>query len=105
MINFKFDIINPWCKPSDTDMNNFYYTNIKLSENKNFEMQITKCNPDSIFEVEVNLVWWGSDHAGPSFDIELLGYCFNIQVYDRRHWNYETNDWKVSKIPDLDLFI
>lgn len=37
------------------------------------------------------------DHAGLKFNFEILGLCFSFNIYDRRHWNYETNTWEIHK--------
>lgn len=33
------------------------------------------------------------DHAGLNTGIGLLGYNIELNVYDSRHWNTDTNDW------------
>jgi hypothetical protein len=46
-----------------------------------------------LFEISLDLRWRGSDHAGPSFEINVLGYTARIGISDKRHWNSETNSW------------
>ncbi len=37
-----------------------------------------------------------TDHAGIFFGFGLLGYNFEIEFYDSRHWNDETNDYEKA---------
>lgn len=67
---------------------------VKLSKNKNLEIQLLYTKWTRIFSMELALDFTGRDHAGPSFTIELFGLMFIINVYDSRHWDYETNDWE-----------
>jgi hypothetical protein len=67
---------------------------IKLSKNKNLEVQLLYTKWTRIFSTELALDFVGRDHAGPSFTLELFGLMFIINIYDGRHWNDETNDWE-----------
>jgi hypothetical protein len=40
------------------------------------------------------------DHAGISFMVGLLGYAVHFQIYDTRHWNYDTNTWEEYKFDE-----
>ena len=35
------------------------------------------------------------DHAGLRVVIEICGYFIEAQIYDNRHWDYETGTWVV----------
>ena len=62
----------------------------QLSEHSSFEMQLSHWDSTSFFDV--NLKWTlKGDHCGPLFSIEVLGWFFDIQVYDHRHWNYDAD--------------
>ena len=83
MINFSFSIRNPfsqefknlWCRAYDTP-----------HKNKFIELQVYK---DSCI-VSINFNWTiRQSHAGLDIEVGLLGYCFNFNFYDSRHWNYE----------------
>jgi len=65
----------------------------KLSENKSFEIQISKFAISELLNVSLDLHWWGTDHAGPELYIHLLGLYLGIKVYDHRHWNWEEGRW------------
>lgn len=53
-----------------------------------------------ILDIGLDLRWYGSDHQGPELDINLLGFMFNVKVYDSRHWNYEENRWMTREEAD-----
>jgi hypothetical protein len=97
MIFFKFRIENPWFTPTEGfESKDYYWKDVKLSENKNFEIQISRFERSHLMDVAVDLRWWGQDHAGPELDINILGYMFNMKIYDSRHWNYENNRWQTD---------
>jgi hypothetical protein len=33
------------------------------------------------------------DHAGLKVLLSLFGYTSELNIYDRRHWDYEKNTW------------
>ena len=35
------------------------------------------------------------DHAGLTVCLGLLGYAVSGRIYDTRHWDHETNNWRV----------
>ena len=97
MIFFKFRIENPWFTPTEGfESKDYYWKDVKLSENKNFEIQISRFERSHLMDVAVDLRWWGQDHQGPELDLNLLGYMFNVKIYDSRHWNWEKNRWKTD---------
>jgi hypothetical protein len=94
MINFRLQLSNPWFKPNEDFENKDYaFIDRQVSKNKSFELQISKFESSDIFEVALDLRWWGSDHQGPRLEINVLGYMFMMQLYDCRHWNYDVNRW------------
>ncbi len=104
MIYFKFRIANPWFKSNEDQQNrDYYWKDIKLSKNKNFEIQISKFEADDLLDIGVDLQWWGKDHAGPELDLNFFGYMFNVKIYDSRHWNYEKNRWQTEDEAKTDL--
>jgi hypothetical protein len=64
----------------------------QLSQHKTVEIQISRYAFNWL-ELQLDLNWRGTDHAGPWFMIGLFGWQLDIRMYDRRHWNYETNSW------------
>ena len=98
MIYFNIKIQNPWFYPKDDfKSTNYLCWDKKLTNNKNFEIQISKFEPHELFLFKVDFRFWGSDHQGPSFEIDLFGYLFNIQIYDRRHWNWDEDRWQTDE--------
>ncbi len=61
-------------------------------KNKYWEVQVCK-TPDLLrIEVEFTIK---QDHAGLNVELGLLGYQISLTVYDCRHWDDETNTYKV----------
>lgn len=75
-----------------SDFKNYGCKVIPLSTNKTLELQATHY-AYNWFEINLDLNWKGSDHAGPSFEVNLFGYTAIIKMYDNRHWDHETHDW------------
>ena len=88
MINLNFLLTNPY---SDR-FEHVYGKDGKLTKNKSWEFQIYKS--DTIVELEFRLAH-RTDHAGVKLGIGLLGYTVSFQLYDIRHWNYDTKCWEV----------
>ena len=91
MIAFNFRIRNPF---KYADFENFGVSTGPICENKSWEIQFMRY-AYNIFEINVDLNWYGEDHAGPSININLFGYQVTAKIYDHRHWNYDTQDWEV----------
>lgn len=75
-----------------------YFENVfcfdrRLTNNKCFEFEYIISN-DKLFEFNLDLKFYGSDHAGPSLQIGIGGHSLAFRLYDRRHWDYENNDWE-----------
>jgi hypothetical protein len=92
MINFDFSLTVPKNEPSfDT-----WWLNEKMFKkwkHKTYSMQIVNRN-NLIFEVAFNANF-KTDHAGVSLAIGLFGIVFYGSIVDCRHWDDETNDYKV----------
>lgn len=97
MIYLKFLIDNPWFKPNDKfNSKDYMWKDIKLSKNKNFEIQISRFEARELLNVNMDLRWQGQDHAGPELDVNVFGFMFNVKIYDSRHWNYDEHRWKTD---------
>lgn len=98
MIFLKFKIDNPWFKPNkDFATTDYYCKDVKLSQHKNFEIQISRFEQSRLLDITIDLRWWGQDHQGPEFDFNLFGFMFNVKIYDSRHWNYEKHRWMTDE--------
>lgn len=88
------EILNPFFKKYTHNGKDYFYYHKQLLTNKSLEIQISKFNRSSIIDFTLDLHWWGNDHAGPRIDLNVLGYMFNLHIYDHRHWDYENNCWE-----------
>lgn len=77
----------------------------RISENKYFEYQLEGPNselvpPNDFFEFSV--AWTRQrDHAGFDFTFSIYKlFWLNLNIYDCRHWDDETNAWKVYNIKE-----
>jgi len=83
MIYFGFNITNPWsnkfknlwCKAYDTPF-----------KHKFLELEVVQ--DSTILSFSFRLATRQS-HSGLVMDFGILGYSFNFNWYDNRHWNYE----------------
>lgn len=94
-LSFKID--NPFYKPraEKIPQKDLFYRHWTLSKNKSLEIQITRFKSTyMLFDFLVDLHWWGYDHQGPEFRTDILGWFFNVKIYDHRHWDYENHCWE-----------
>lgn len=90
-------INNPFYKPpaEEQPQKDYFYKHWTVSKNKSAEIQITNFkSTQTALDFVFDLHWWGSDHQGPEFRIELLGFMFDLKIYDHRHWDYENHRWE-----------
>jgi hypothetical protein len=88
MINFRFNIRNPWSKAFKNYWCRSYQTPFT---NKFVELQFYR--DSSILSVNLDLTVRQS-HSGLDIEVGLLGLCMNFQLYDNRHWNHEKDEWE-----------
>jgi hypothetical protein len=99
MIYFNFSINWPWPK-SYGQQDQIDYIGIEkvVTKNKAFSMQLSKsCNFHTVFGISLNTKWWGEDHGGIRFGIEIYRYFFDIGFYDMRHWNWDAKRWYTEE--------
>lgn len=60
--------------------------------NKFWEVQMAKFSDGEIFDFRISYTT-NCDHAGFKFHFEVLGIFVTLQVYDCRHWDYDTNKY------------
>jgi len=95
MIKFRFTIKNPF-KFRDVLFKDFGYDKTwTISKNKSFEVQLAQFELQNFFNLDIDLSWNGSDHAGPGISIEILGVYIAAKFYDHRHWDYDNITWEV----------
>ena len=97
MIRFHFTLKNPFpvaYKNCNFDQIDYLEFDRSLTKNKAFSIQITKWAPTNLFSIGLDTCWFGQDHGGIGFDIELFGYFLNVNLYDKRHWDWENGCWE-----------
>lgn len=69
----------------------------KVSTNKGWEVQFYKY-AYNLVELKLDLAWAGSDHAGPTVELNIFGYTAIIKMYDKRHWDYDNHCWEIYEV-------
>ena len=89
MINIWIALRNPFlAKPFRA----VWYRAKKLSQHKTIEFQVSRYAFNWL-ELQLDLNWQGTDHAGPWFMVGFFSWQMDIRIYDHRVWNNETNNW------------
>jgi hypothetical protein len=91
MFKLNFSIYN-FLKVSNY-FRNIFWSDTEITNNKCIELECFYSN-SNVLEFNLDLSFWGSHHAGPSLTIGILGYTCSLRLYDKRHWDYDVNDWK-----------
>jgi hypothetical protein len=90
MIRFSIGIAN-WRRPCE--FKNIYNRAWAVGPNRTLEIQFDRYDYE-LLGIYLDLRWRGDDHAGPKFELNILGWCVRIDLPDNRHWDSETNDWE-----------
>lgn len=90
MIYCSFNIANPF---KHEPFKNYWQGEISVSKNKTLEFGFYKY-AWNLFEFQLDLRFWGHDHAGPSIEIGVFGYTTRLGISDNRHWNTTANTWE-----------
>ena len=61
----------------------------RISKTRGWEIQLDYWGWRNLFKFVIDLDTKGSDHAGPCFELCILGFTVEISFRDGRHWNYE----------------
>lgn len=93
MLKFSITAKNPYSKDVHCNIWECYKP---VSKNKGFEAEYYYSNYN-LFHFLVDLSWRGEDHAGPEFEVSLLGYSIRFKIYDYRHWDYAMGNWANFK--------
>jgi len=88
MINFSFNLTNPWSDRFNNVWSRSYATPFK---NKFIELEVYKDTSIVSFMFRLST---RQSHAGLDIDVGLLGYSFNFNFYDSRHWDYEAGTYE-----------
>lgn len=82
MIYLSFALRNPF----SNRFTPLWTKDIKVSKNKTIEVGVYKTN--AILGGSFGVTGLYQDHKGFNFDIELLGYRFDFNFYDNRHYEH-----------------
>lgn len=94
MIQFSFTLQIPWSIRA-SKFTNIFCVDRKISKNKNIEVEMYISSlRDELFYINIDLRWFGRDHAGPSIELGVVGYHFSVGIYDGRHWDYDLGRWE-----------
>ena len=89
MINFSFSIANPF---KFDEFQNRWHRAWAVTQNRTLEIQVYRY-AYNLFELSLDLRWWGSSHAGPRFELGIAGWTLDISLPSNHHWDSETQDW------------
>jgi hypothetical protein len=91
MISLNFNLRNPWSNRFENLWCRAYDTPFK---NKFIELEVTR----DFTLISFRFNWTvRQSHAGLDFEVGLLGYNFNCQFYDSRHWDTEKKAWETHE--------
>lgn len=67
-----------------------------LLKNKFWEIQLFR-SEDWNHYFNFHFQWTRKmDHAGFTFEVDILSFGFLFTVYDRRHWNHDKDQWEPA---------
>lgn len=66
----------------------------QITENKAWEWQTGYFGWNKIFDLDIDLIPTGGDHAGIGFSLTILGFMVDAKIYDKRHWDDENSTWE-----------
>ena len=92
MITFRLGFINPFKAESFIS---FYTWTGAITKHKFWEVQVSHYAREWL-AIELDLGWFGKDHAGPRVELNLFGYTITAQIYDHRHWDDYRNSWEYQ---------
>lgn len=90
MINFTFNISNPWS--TRWSMIKAWHGSTPI-KHKYWEIQLNKTNSLVSFDLQFNI---RQDHAGFFINAALIGYEVMFNIYDHRHWDHKNNRWETE---------
>jgi hypothetical protein len=91
---FNFSIFNIFSRKEKFDILFLYQRH--LYGKKYFEFQCDYYNY-YLFKFEFTFQPIKKDHGGLRFELNILGYSLDLNIYDSRHWDDENNCWDESE--------
>lgn len=89
MINFSFDLRNPWSRRWKNVINRSFKTPFA---NKFLEVELIEDNTILSFTFQLTA---RTDHGGLSMGLGFLSYSISFNFYDNRHWNKDTGHYFI----------
>ena len=80
-------------RKSRPDIKEIYYWDKKITKNKALSIQFDRHKGRISIGCGLSLDFF-QDHAGLVLDLEVPGYDLVVNLYDIRHWDYETKTWE-----------
>lgn len=100
MIKFNIHISLPRNWITKRGLGEFFIFDNSISKNKALSVQVDHFNWTSLFGLSFDLTPTGTNHAGLYLDFTVFGLSIVINLYDKRHWDYENNCWeKIDRSP------
>ena len=87
MFHASFRISNPF---KENYFENVWNKYGRLKKHKAWELELTRSGNLLALGLSVTA---RTDHAGVRFNVSLLSWDFEAQVYDTRHWDEEKGEW------------
>jgi hypothetical protein len=66
----------------------------RVSLNKYLEAQADAGDLSTLFEIYIDTNLQGCDHASVMLSLQVPWLYVHLQLYDRRHWDYENWKWE-----------
>jgi hypothetical protein len=92
VIRLNLSLTNPWHNDDRYPWRDLYQGEWQITKHTNLEVGVF-FYLRNLFEFNLDIEWRGNDHAGPQFEIAILGLEFRIAMPDTRHWYYSKNRW------------
>jgi hypothetical protein len=90
MLKLRIGILNPF---KFEEFRHIWRCNWAVTKNKTLELEFYRYAYE-VVSVDLDLSWRGRDHAGPDFELNILGWSFRIALPDNRHWDWEKDTWE-----------
>jgi hypothetical protein len=90
MITFNISIANPF---KYKEFRNLWHRSWAVTQDRTVEVQIYRYTYN-LLEFGLDLRWWGDDHAGPKFELGVLGWYVEIGLPSNHHWDRNTSKWE-----------
>jgi hypothetical protein len=66
----------------------------EISKNKAWEWETVYLGWTTVFDLGLDLIPTGGDHAGVGISLTILGFMVEAKIYDKRHWDHDSNTWE-----------